>query len=75
MQVQSPSSRISLTSSISAVAATLNVIGPGLGQVGATENYRAVGDFGRVVLILCMLLGRLEILTALALLSRTFWRR
>ncbi len=61
--------------SASAVAATLNVIRPGLGQVGATESYEAVNAFGRVVLTVCMLLGRLEILTALALLSPAFWRR
>ncbi len=66
---------LTLTSSISAVAATLNVIGPGLDQVGATENFRAVNNFGRSVLTLCMLLGRLEILTVLALLSPSFWRR
>jgi trk system potassium uptake protein TrkH len=61
--------------SASAVAATLNVIGPGLGQVGASESYEAVNPFGRVVLSACMLLGRLEILTALALLSPAFWKR
>src|SRR5918993_64741 len=58
-----------------AVAATLNVIGPGLGQVGASESYEVVNPFGRVVLSACMLLGRLEILTALALLSPAFWKR
>lgn len=66
---------LSLTSSASAVAATLNVIGPGLGQVGASENYRAVDELGRIALTLCMLLGRLEILTMLALLSPAFWRK
>lgn len=66
---------LTLVSSASAVAATLNVIGPGLDQVGATENYRAVDNFGRTVLTLCMLLGRLEILTVLALLSPAFWRK
>ncbi len=62
-------------SSATAVAATLNVIGPGLGQVGASESYEIVNPFGRVVLTVCMLLGRLEIFTALALLSPAFWRR
>lgn len=66
---------LDLISAASAVAATLNVIGPGLGQVGASENYTAVNNYGRVILTLCMLLGRLEILTVLALLSPTFWRR
>jgi trk system potassium uptake protein TrkH len=66
---------LTLISASTAVAATLNVIGPGLGQVGASENFEAVNSFGRVVLTLCMLLGRLEIFTALALLSPAFWRR
>jgi len=66
---------LTLTSSVTAVAATLNVIGPGLGQVGASESFEIVNPFGRVVLTVCMLLGRLEILTALALLSPAFWRR
>ena len=66
---------LTLTSSATAVAATLNVIGPGLGQVGATESFQIVDPFGRVVLTVCMLLGRLEIFTALALLSPAFWKK
>jgi trk system potassium uptake protein len=66
---------LNLISAATAVAATLNVVGPGLGQVGAAESFAAVNDFGRVVLTLCMLLGRLEVITALALFSPTFWRR
>jgi trk system potassium uptake protein TrkH len=66
---------LTLTSSATAVAATLNVIGPGLGQVGASESYEIVDPFGRVVLTVCMLLGRLELFTALALLSPAFWKR
>ncbi len=62
-------------SAATAVAATLNVIGPGLGQVGASESYEAINAFGRAVLTLCMLLGRLEIFTALALFSPAFWRK
>ncbi len=65
---------LSLISSISAVAATLNVVGPGLDQVGASESFGAVNYSGRAVLTICMLLGRLEILTALALLSPAFWK-
>jgi trk system potassium uptake protein len=66
---------LTLTSSVTAVAATLNVVGPGLGQVGASESYEIVNPFGRVVLTVCMLLGRLEIFTALVLLSPAFWKR
>lgn len=62
-------------SSATAVAATLNDVGPGLGQVGATESYEIVDPLGRFVLTVCMLLGRLEIFTVLALLSPAFWRR
>jgi trk system potassium uptake protein TrkH len=65
---------LTLISASTAVATTLNVVGPGLGQVGASENFEAVNAFGRVVLTGCMLLGRLEIFTALALLSPAFWR-
>ena len=57
------------------MAATLNDVGPGLGQVGATESFGIVNAFGRAVLTVCMLLGRLEIFTVLALLSAAFWRR
>ena len=54
--------------------ATLNVIGPGLGDVGASENYGAVPAGGRWVLSFLMLAGRLEIFTVLVLLTPAFWR-
>ncbi|MBS3799854.1 MAG: TrkH family potassium uptake protein [Thioalkalivibrio sp.] len=57
----------------SAVAATLNNLGPGLGAVGA--NYAGINDFSKWVLIVAMLMGRLEIFTVLVLLSPAFWRR
>jgi trk system potassium uptake protein len=66
---------LSLTSSATAVAATLNDVGPGLDEVGAIESFEIVDPFGRVVLTVCMLLGRLEIFTVLALLSPAFWWR
>jgi trk system potassium uptake protein TrkH len=66
---------LTLTSSVTAVATTLNDVGPGLGQVGASESFKIVDPFGRAVLTVCMLLGRLEIFTVLALLSPAFWKR
>ena len=66
---------LTLESSATAVAATLNDVGPGLDQVGATESFEIVNPFGRAVLTVCMLLGRLEVFTVLALLSPAFWRR
>ena len=44
-------------------------------QVGATESFEIVNPFGRVVLTVCILLGRLEVFTVLALLTPAFWRR
>jgi trk system potassium uptake protein TrkH len=56
----------------SAVAACLNNLGPGLGEVGL--NYSGINDFAKWVLTLAMVLGRLEIFTLLVLLTPTFWR-
>ena len=56
----------------SAVAACLNNLGPGLGDVGA--HYGTISDVAKWILCLAMLLGRLEIFTLLVLLSPVFWR-
>ncbi len=57
----------------SAVAACINNLGPGLGEVGF--HYADLNDLSKWVLSFAMLLGRLEIFTLLVLLSPTFWRR
>jgi len=57
----------------SAVAATLNNLGPGLGDVAA--NFKDVGDLSKWLLCLLMLLGRLEIFTLLVVLTPAFWRK
>ena len=56
----------------SALAACLNNLGPGLGDVGA--NYKDINDFSKWVLCFAMLLGRLEIFTLLVILTPSFWR-
>ena len=56
----------------SALAACLNNLGPGLGDVGA--NYQGINDFSKWVLCFAMLLGRLEIFTLLVILTPSFWR-
>jgi trk system potassium uptake protein TrkH len=56
----------------SAIAASLNNLGPGLGEVAT--GFGSVNPLGKWVCILAMLLGRLEIFTLLVLVSRTFWR-
>ena len=56
----------------SAVGATLNNLGPGLGSV--SENYKEITDGSKIALCLAMLLGRLEIFTLLLLFTPAFWR-
>lgn len=55
-----------------AVAACMNNLGPGLGDVAA--NYSQINDFSKWVLVMAMLFGRLEIFTLLVLFTPTFWR-
>jgi len=57
----------------SAVAACMNNLGPGLGDVALT--YANIGDTSKWVLCFAMLLGRLEIFTLLVLFVPAFWRR
>ena len=62
------------TTNISAVFACFNNIGPGLEAVGPTCNFSGFSDVSKIVLILDMLAGRLEIFPILVLLSRRTWR-
>jgi trk system potassium uptake protein TrkH len=57
----------------SAVAATLNNLGPGLGEVA--NGFMTMPDTAKWISIAGMLLGRLEIFTLLVLITPTFWRR
>ncbi len=63
-----------LIDSASAVAATLNNIGPGLGVVGATENYSNFSFISKSLFIWLMMLGRLEVFPILVLFVSRFWR-
>ena len=57
----------------SAVAACLNNLGPGLGEV--SSHYGELNNASKWLLSIAMLFGRLEIFTILVLLSPNFWRR
>jgi trk system potassium uptake protein TrkH len=57
----------------SAVAACMNNLGPGLGDVGA--NYVDINDPAKWALTFAMMLGRLEVFTLVLLFTRAFWRR
>ena len=60
---------------LSAVLATFNNIGPGLGAVGPTSNFANYSAFTKIVLSLGMLLGRLEIIPLLILVSPRIYRK
>ena len=59
--------------SFSAVGATLNNLGPGLGDVA--NNYQSLSDYSKIGLCVAMLLGRLEIFTLLVLFTPAFWKK
>ncbi len=63
-----------LTTTFTAVAATINNIGPGLELVGPTGNFGFFSDFSKYVLIFDMLAGRLELFPLLLLFHPTIWR-
>ncbi len=63
-----------LTTSVTAVLACFNNIGPGLNEVGPMGNYGSFSVLSKLVLIFDMLAGRLEIFPVIALLSRTTWK-
>ena len=66
---------VDVVTSFAAVAATIGNIGPGLGLVGPTDNYLHIPVLGKWLLMLCMLLGRLEIYTIIILFVPEFWRK
>jgi len=68
-------SGLDVVSAGASVIATLGNIGPGIGSVGPIDNFSHVSDFGKSVLVGCMLLGRLELFTVLVLFFPTFWRK
>lgn len=65
---------LSISDSIGIIAATISSVGPAYGVAGATCTYATITPFGKLVVCLAMLLGRLEIFTLLVLLRPEFWR-
>jgi len=65
---------LDIVTASTSVIATLGNIGPGLGGVGAVQNFGAIPDIGKIFLSFCMVLGRLELFTVLVLLVPAFWR-
>jgi len=67
------STGVDQVTAFSAIAASLNNLGPGLGEV--SQSFASMGDVTKWVCTAAMLLGRLEIFTLLVLVSRTFWQQ
>jgi len=68
-------SGLDIVSSFSAVVATLNNIGLGLGVVGPSANFGVLTDFQTWVCIVAMWMGRLELMAVLVLFLPAFWRK
>ena len=66
---------LDMVTAFSAVIATVNNIGPGLGQVGPASNFGVLTEFQLWVLTFAMLMGRLELLSVLVLFTAQFWRK
>lgn len=66
---------LDLVTAFTAVLASINNTGPGLGQVGPADNFQGLSDLQTWICTLCMLLGRLELLTVLVLFTSQFWRK
>ena len=62
-------------STFTAVVACFNNIGPGFGMVGPMGNFSEFSGLSKIVLSICMLLGRLELYPLLLLVSRRTWTR
>ena len=66
---------LDIITAFSAVVASINNTGPGLGQVGPSTTFTSLNDFQTWVCTFAMLLGRLEIFTLLVVLTPAFWRK
>jgi len=66
---------LDIISAFTAVVASINNTGPGLGVVGPSTTFAVLEDFQTWICIFAMLLGRLEIFTLLVVLTPAFWRK
>ena len=62
------------TTTVTAVITCFANVGPGLGAVGPAGNFAFFSGGGKLLLIFCMLLGRLELFPIIILLAPTTWR-
>jgi trk system potassium uptake protein TrkH len=68
-------SELDVVTAFTAVVASVNNTGPGLGEVGPAGNFQGLTDFQTWVCTFAMLLGRLELFTLLIVFTPVFWRK
>jgi trk/ktr system potassium uptake protein len=68
-------SGLDFMSSVTAIIASINNVGPGLNLVGPGSNYGTLSDFQLWMCTAAMLLGRVEIFTVLILFTPAYWRK
>jgi trk system potassium uptake protein TrkH len=68
-------SGLDVVTAFTAVIASINNTGPGLGGVGPAGTYQGLTDFQTWVCSITMLLGRLELFSILVLFTASFWRK
>jgi trk system potassium uptake protein TrkH len=64
-----------LVEAFTSVVASVNNMGPGIGQTGPAGNYQGLTDLQTWICTVAMLLGRLEIFSVLILFTAAFWRK
>ena len=69
-----PDEACDVLTAMTASLACLANVGPGLGHVGAIENYEWMTPASKIFLSICMALGRLEFFAILVLFTPRFWR-
>jgi trk system potassium uptake protein TrkH len=66
---------LDLVTAFSAVVASVNNLGPGMGEVGPAVNFEPLSHIQTGICTLAMIIGRLEIFSVLVLFTATFWRK
>ena len=67
--------RLDLVTAFSAIVASINNLGPGMGEVGPALNFEPLTHTQTWICTAAMIIGRLEIFSVLVLFTATFWRR
>lgn len=68
-------SGVEVITAFTAILASINNVGPGLGEVGPASTFAKLNDFQLMICAFAMLLGRLELFTVLVLFTPAFWRK